>query len=47
MGEPDGWLRRFDAPIELPHGTELVILRDAIRHLAHTVPARQRKHQPS
>jgi hypothetical protein len=39
-----GWRSRFDAPIVLADGTELVTLRDAIRHLVDTVPARERKH---
>ena len=36
--DPDGWNRRFDEPIVLPDGTKLTTLREAIQHLARTVP---------
>jgi chemotaxis regulatin CheY-phosphate phosphatase CheZ len=39
--KPD-WQRRFDEPIELPDGRELVTLREAIAHLAKTVPKAER-----
>ena len=38
----DGWLRKFDNPIITPDGTMLRTLRDAIKHLAATVPAKER-----
>jgi hypothetical protein len=44
MADANGWLRRFDAPIVLPDGNELVTLRDAIRHLSEPVPPRERQH---
>lgn len=37
-----GWDKRFELPIDLPHGTTLNTLRDAIKHLAATVPAKER-----
>jgi hypothetical protein len=37
-----GWDKRFDMPIELPDGTMLKTLRDAIKHLAATVLAKER-----
>jgi hypothetical protein len=37
-----GWDKRFDMPIELPDGTTLKTLRDAIKYLAATVPAKER-----
>jgi hypothetical protein len=33
-----GWSKRFDEPIMLEDGTTLRTLRDAIQHLADTVP---------
>jgi hypothetical protein len=44
MAESDGCLRRFDTRIVLPSGTELITLRDAIRHFSETVPKREHKH---
>ena len=44
MADSGGWRKQFDAPIVLPDGKQLVTLRDAIRHLVHTVPAHKRKH---
>ncbi|MEY9394355.1 hypothetical protein ABIF66_005021 [Bradyrhizobium japonicum] len=44
MAKANGWLRAFDAPIITPDGKTLVTLRDAIRYLSETVPARERKH---
>jgi hypothetical protein len=45
MGDDaSGWQKRFGDPIVLPDGRQLVTLRDAIRHLVDTVPARERKH---
>lgn len=38
------WSRRFDEPIELPDGTTLRTLRDAIQYLAKTVPKAERNH---
>jgi hypothetical protein len=37
-----GWRRRFDEPIVLDDGTKLMTLRDAIQHLAKTVPKTER-----
>jgi hypothetical protein len=37
-----GWDQRFDMPIELPDGTTLKTLRDAIKHRAATIPAKER-----
>ena len=44
MAREDGWLRKFDDPIVLPDGKKLVTLRDAVHHLAATVPNRERDH---
>jgi hypothetical protein len=33
-----GWSRRFDDPVSLPDGGELVTLREAIAYLSRTVP---------
>ncbi|MBR1031908.1 MULTISPECIES: hypothetical protein [Bradyrhizobium] len=44
MADSGGWRKQFDAPIVLADGKQLVTLRDAIRHLVDTVPARERKH---
>ena len=40
----EGWGKRFDNPIVLPDGKKLVTLRDAIHHLAKTVPKCDRYH---
>jgi hypothetical protein len=37
-----GWDKHFDIPIELPDGTTLKTLRDAIKHLAKVIPAKER-----
>jgi hypothetical protein len=44
MADAGGWRKQFDEPIVLADGKQLVTLRDAIRHLVDTVPARERKH---
>jgi hypothetical protein len=36
-----GWRRRFDEPIELPSGRQLVTLRDAARHIQKLPKAEQ------
>jgi hypothetical protein len=33
-----GWQRKFDDPIDLPDGTRLNTLREAVAYLAKTVP---------
>jgi hypothetical protein len=38
------WSAPFDAPIVLPDGKRLAILRDAIRHLSETIPKRDHDH---
>jgi hypothetical protein len=38
------WSQRFDDPIELPDGTTLRTLRDAIQYLGKTVPKAERDH---
>ena len=38
----DGWRRKFDQPIVTPDGATLRTLRDAIKHLAATVPTKER-----
>lgn len=37
------WNSRFDQPIELPGGIKLASLREAIAHLAKTVPKAEHK----
>jgi hypothetical protein len=32
------WSKRFDEPIELPDGTKLTTLQQAVAYLAKTVP---------
>ena len=44
MASEDGWRKKFDDPIVLPDGKKLVTLRDAVHHLAATVPKRERDH---
>jgi hypothetical protein len=44
MASKDGWSRRFEEPIELPDGTKLTTLREAIAYLAKTVPKAERNH---
>ena len=44
MASEDGWRKKFDDPIVLPNGKTLVTLRDAVHHLAATVPKRERDH---
>jgi hypothetical protein len=39
------WSRRFDEPIVLEDGTTLHTLRDAVQHLAKTVPKTELKHE--
>jgi hypothetical protein len=39
-----GWQREFDDPIQLPDGRKLLTLKDAIEHLAKTVPRKDRNH---
>jgi hypothetical protein len=34
----NGWLRKFDEPIETPDGKQLRTLREAVAYLAKTVP---------
>jgi len=36
------WSREFDEPIELPDGTTLSTLRQAVEYLAKTVPKAER-----
>ena len=38
MAADRGWQRKFDDPIELPDGTQLNTLREAVAYLAKTVP---------
>jgi len=40
--EERGWQRKFDDPIELPDGTRLNTLREAVAYLAKTVPKSER-----
>ena len=40
--EERGWQRKFDDPIELPDGTRLNTLREAVAYLAETVPKSER-----
>jgi hypothetical protein len=40
-----GWSKRFDEPIVLDDGTTLTTLRDAIQHLAKTVPKAEQNHE--
>jgi hypothetical protein len=44
VASEDGWRKKFDDPIVLPDGKKLVTLRDAVHHLAATVPNRERDH---
>jgi hypothetical protein len=37
------WSKAFSEPIPLPDGTEIDTLRDAIRYLAKSIPAREHK----
>jgi hypothetical protein len=39
------WSKRFDEPIVLADGTTLRTLRDAIQHLADTVPKAEQMHE--
>jgi hypothetical protein len=39
------WSKRFEEPIVLDDGTTLRTLRDAIQHLADTVPKAEQKHE--
>jgi len=41
----DLWGRQFDDPIVLPGGKQLLTLRDAIKHLAKTVPRAEQSHE--
>jgi hypothetical protein len=43
MSKRTGWGRKFDDPIELPDGTQLNTLREAIAYLAKTVPKSERE----
>jgi hypothetical protein len=38
----NGWLRKFDEPIETPDGKQLRTLREAVAYLAKTVPKAER-----
>lgn len=38
------WSKRFDDPIELPDGTTLATLRQAVAYLAKTIPKAELKH---
>jgi hypothetical protein len=38
------WSKRFDEPIVLEDGTALRTLRDAVQHLARTVPKAEMNH---
>lgn len=38
------WSRKFDDPIELPNGTVLKTLRDAIQYLSKTTPKAEHDH---
>ena len=42
MAADRGWQRKFDDPIELPDGTQLNTLREAVAYLAKTVPKSER-----
>jgi hypothetical protein len=44
MQSRSGWKRKFDEPIELPDGTKLATLQQAVTYLAKTVPKAERKH---
>ena len=37
-----GWQRKFDDPIDLPDGTRLNTLREAVTYVAKTVPKSER-----
>ena len=41
----EGWSKRFDVPIALEDGTTLTMLRDAVQHLAKTVPKAEQDHE--
>ena len=41
----DGWSKRFGEPIVLDDGTTLATLRQAIEHLAKTVPKAEHNHE--
>ena len=38
MAAERGWQREFDEPIETPDGKQIRTLREAVAHLAKTVP---------
>jgi hypothetical protein len=38
------WSKRFDEPIELPDGTKLVTLRQALEYLVKTIPEAEHSH---
>ncbi|MEH2562081.1 hypothetical protein [Bradyrhizobium sp. AZCC 2289] len=42
MTQGGGWQRKFDDPIELPDGTRLNTLREAIAYLAKAIPKSER-----
>lgn len=44
MTGQDGWSRRFEDPIELPDGTKLATLKQAVAYLARIVPKAEREH---